>query len=945
METLLRICASGVVGYTAGSPSCNEYTRLKLNPGGPPALRSPQHLHGLPGISPEDLLKVQDSHAMLSNCIQALMVTYASGGHGHLEQPTTAMSWSEPCVQQWLLTASCHCINLPACLYGADWKKSWMMASSLEDLTSLGGVCEHGPQAHQSIRGTRDASGAFASRKTAEYPPLLAESFAEKISPLFSHDNRDLTVPESLQLLPIKSFQDAPFSRQDGGGMPSTADWSSPAMGVEDIFQCIRHEVFQSLLDTGDFRILQKAFHEKQSDPPFPDHMIHRFQSMLHAFLLKHDKSPNWSIPQDQPMHLYILKSLSEIMMDPDVHLFDYLIAGVPTGFQQDIPISNCFPILTDPIDNSHIHLSVHQTNWKSAEDNLDIARELVQAEVDAGWVEKFQGNLGDAQFQWPLGVSIGKLGIALSEHRPPRLVVDSSICGLNSRCAIPEKGTLPSIKDVQRCFPLRQNHKKLACLSLDVKSAHKRIVVRSSERGLLGFTLDNALFFYRVCPFGAVFSASWWSRLSGFLMRLFHRLIYIAHAGMIYVDDMFFMQDANIMPLTASFLSLFCQAIQIPLSWKKCELSSEVKWIGWYINVATGIITLPEDKRIRMLQLMRDLVSHTRASKKQLEQFIGLAMWATSLFPHMRPWLHSMYTDLHSIPATLYSIDPGFWEETIQCLTESLHFKSKPAGTGIPINGKLVEVRHQPVSTLDDVRKCHLSERRIWCRIRDPNSTRRTLSSSSKRVIEIFERWVKFIPSQVSMWPKPNFIGDSAADACASGECCQIGGFISTSFQTRWFSEKFSHTDFQALNIPISTEMQRDIACYETLAQIAILKIASCEFTLGRIPLRVPSVSDNTSAEAGINRVFSTAHPLSLFLEKLSLLASKCCMDLDISHIAGHDNDIADKLSRWDFESPIPYDFSLCDRVRLPLTALWPDLSHPSLHPSSTWIPWSLPS
>ncbi len=104
-----------------------------------------------------------------------------------------------------------------------------------------------------------------------------------------------------------------------------------------------------------------------------------------------------------------------------------------------------------------------------------------------------------------------------------------------------------------------------------------------------------------------------------------------------------------------------------------------------------------------------------------------------------------------------------------MQCLTESLHFKSRPSGTGIPINGKLVEVRHQPVSTLDDVRKCHLSERRIWCRIRDPNSSRRTLSSSSKRVLEIFERWVKSIPSQVSMWPKPNFMGELAADACAS--------------------------------------------------------------------------------------------------------------------------------------------------------------------------------
>ena len=189
-------------------------------------------------------------------------------------------------------------------------------------------------------------------------------------------------------------------------------------------------------------------------------------------------------------------------------------------------------------------------------------------------------------------------------------------------------------------------------------------------------------------------------------------------------------------------------------------------------------------------------------------------------------------------------------------------------------------------------------------------------------------------------MWPKPNFMGDLAADACASG------GYISNPTQTRWFSEKFSHADFCTLDIPVSREMQKDIACYETLAQIAILKIAATEFTVGRIPLRIPSVSDNTSAEAGINRVFSTAHPLSLFLEKLSLLvASKCCMDLGISHIAGHDNDVADKLSRLDFESSVPYDFSSSDRVRLSLSFLWPDLMHPSLHPPTVWIPWSFPT
>ena len=176
---------------------------------------------------------------------------------------------------------------------------------------------------------------------------------------------------------------------------------------------------------------------------------MERFRDLLHSFLLDHNETPHWDIPPDQPMHLYILQSLSEIMIGPDIHLFEHLIAGVPTGFQNDIAVSICFPIIIDEVDTSHMQLSIHHTNWKSAEDNIEIALELVQTEIDSGWVDEFSGTIGDAQAKWPLGVWVGKLGIALSEHRPPRLVVDSGVCGLNSRCGIPEKGTQPSIKDV----------------------------------------------------------------------------------------------------------------------------------------------------------------------------------------------------------------------------------------------------------------------------------------------------------------------------------------------------------------------------------------------------------------------------------------------------------------------------------------------------------------
>ena len=88
----------------------------------------------------------------------------------------------------------------------------------------------------------------------------------------------------------------------------------------------------------------------------------------------------------------------------------------------------------------------------------MDLTRELVQEEIDRGWVYEFAGTAADAQVAFPCGVAIGKLGIATSDQRPPRLVVDNSICGLNSRCNIPERSTLPSAKDVIRSYPIRDS-------------------------------------------------------------------------------------------------------------------------------------------------------------------------------------------------------------------------------------------------------------------------------------------------------------------------------------------------------------------------------------------------------------------------------------------------------------------------------------------------------
>ena len=151
-------------------------------------------------------------------------------------------------------------------------------------------------------------------------------------------------------------------------------------------------------------------------------------------------------------------------------------------------------------------------------------------------------------------------LGVAVSDTRPPRLVVDYTLSGTNPNCQVNEHQQLPSAKDVVRTFPLRGGRRELGALSLDVEGGDKSRVVKSSERGLLGFSFREELYFYKVAPFGATFSAHWWGRLGSFRAWFLHSPIHTAHSLFLFVDVFWLFK------IWTSFLSL----LRLSLWWFK---------------------------------------------------------------------------------------------------------------------------------------------------------------------------------------------------------------------------------------------------------------------------------------------------------------------------------------------------------------------------------------
>ena len=162
---------------------------------------------------------------------------------------------------------------------------------------------------------------------------------------------------------------------------------------------------------------------------------------------------PSWAIDSGQPYALDALTALSRLVEDRDHSVWPALKAGVPIGVQGDIPPSHVFVPKPCPLTPSDDVLLC--TGRKGAEENPELLAQLIQKEVDSGWLVAVESEEEEARkLLWPR-LAIGKLNIVHNAGRDPRLIIDPSVSGTNAACQIPEKCSLPGLFDVRSSFPL----------------------------------------------------------------------------------------------------------------------------------------------------------------------------------------------------------------------------------------------------------------------------------------------------------------------------------------------------------------------------------------------------------------------------------------------------------------------------------------------------------
>ena len=341
-----------------------------------------------------------------------------------------------------------------------------------------------------------------------------------------------------------------------------------------------------------------------------------------------------------------------------------------------------------------------------------------------------------------------------------------------------------------------------------------------------------------------------------------------------------------------------FLTVIGAPLSWKKAAFGDQLVWCGWKFCFATESVCLAQPKLDKLRAQQLGLLEHKRVPRKELESCLGLLMWATSVSSHLRCVAAPLYADLHSPPGTQYPIPPRSWPQFLWCLDSQCRVTKDASFLQLPIKAKVIEVKGKPVSSKTDIWPIPAADKTVWVRVADPNAQEITLRNDSKAALhwlaQCFTHEFRMPLAQPPLLPCL-----SAADAMADGSQVGIGGWLCTSSQTFWFAQQWSIAELRAHWPFLTKDAEQYIACFETIAQWVLLQMDYSATGCSSLRFCLPTPSDNSPTQASVNKLFTTAFPLSLFLLKVASWAHAKGLSLEVGHIPGVKNTDADDPSR----------------------------------------------
>ena len=183
--------------------------------------------------------------------------------------------------------------------------------------------------------------------------------------------------------------------------------------------------------------------------------------------------------------------------------------------------------------------------------------------------------------------------------------------------------------------------------LKFDIRNAFKLLPVAVEDWHLLGFYFDGNFYYEKCLSFGLRCSCLYFERFGQFL-----RFLLCSRSGhknwISYLDDFFVVVPRDLPTLMSRSLDCIFELasqINLPLADEKQEgPATRVKFLGFIIDSEVGFVSLPDDKRLIILDSVTSILEAKKVNLRQVQSVAGRLAFAARIVPMGRPFIRSLY-------------------------------------------------------------------------------------------------------------------------------------------------------------------------------------------------------------------------------------------------------------------------------------------------------------
>eukprot|EP00913_Durusdinium_trenchii_P004667 g4332.t1 len=490
--------------------------------GGPPPLRHPRALWGLPGLARWDQAKVNIGNQLMQLIVSMAQLAAENGALWSIENPLGSYLWQMPPVKQLCAQGAIR-LELDMCRFGSDHLKPTAIVATAP-LHTLAQRCDHPtrPHHHDPLVGFEMVNGKkqFKTKRAQVYPVELCFQWATAFTRQADPNERTFTmvIPASERKRPLGQKVPWHGHRQEVTGAKALAAGYQLKRSVLPPLLEVEYEPGQAV------RVALELVHPfsraPELDPDLQEALAltahhsawlrdHRCRALTfwehraHALLPETDQILGkvydpWlrallrGTADDQPIqlgkctHIALWREMAQAARSVDCHLVDQLLMGMP--IVGDIDRSHRW----EPFDKGQETLDVHDLQKRAWEFSAKVIRNLAKCEVTENTQKVWDATMEDVAEGVTLGPFFTKEEVTqivgspwiptqrfeVVQKNKVRGVDSATTNGINMATKITEKLDLPST-DVNvaaiRWLRSHAGHRSLAGWVLDERKAYRQ--------------------------------------------------------------------------------------------------------------------------------------------------------------------------------------------------------------------------------------------------------------------------------------------------------------------------------------------------------------------------------------------------------------------------------------------------------------------------------------